>query len=97
MNKPQQRRRKGEAQVRQEPRSGGKRWGDDITLRQDSGKRKRFRDFSFHSEQEAKKSLAALIVAGNKGRYGLIPAVKKRTLPSMPHAPTTSLKLKTRI
>lgn len=77
MNKPQQRRRKGEAQVRQEPRSGGKRWGYDITLRQDSGKRKRFRDFSFHSEQEAKKSLAALIVAGNKGRYGLNTPVEK--------------------
>src|SRR5689334_13195940 len=76
MNKPPQRRRKGEAQVRQEPRSGGKRWGYDITIRQESGQRKRFRDFSFRSEQEAKKSLAALIVAGNKGRYGLNPAVE---------------------
>src|SRR6266542_2607125 len=77
MNKPKQRRKKGEAQVRQEPRSGGKRWGYDIYIRQDSGKRKRFRDFSFHSEQEAKKSLAALIVAGNKERYGLNPPTEK--------------------
>ena len=75
MNKPKERRKKGQAQVRQETRSGGKRWGYDIYLRQDNGKRKRFRDFSFHSEQEAKKSLAALIV--NKGRYGLNPPVEK--------------------
>ncbi|MEK6283040.1 MAG: hypothetical protein AABN95_21995 [Acidobacteriota bacterium] len=77
MNKPKQRRKKGEAQVRQETRSGGKCWGYDIYIRQDTGKRKRFRDFSFRSEQEAKKSLAALIVAGNKERYGLNPPVEK--------------------
>lgn len=77
MNKPRQRRKKGEAQVRQETRSGGKRWGYDIYIRQDTGKRKRFRDFSFHSEQEAKKSLSALIVAGNKERYGLNPPTEK--------------------
>src|SRR6266511_3485457 len=77
MNKPKQRRKKGEAQVRQEPRSGGKRWGYDIHIRQDSGKRKRFRDFSFHSEPEAKKAMSALIIAGNRERYGLNPPIEK--------------------
>lgn len=77
MTKPKERKKKGEAQVRQKTLSVGKRWGYDIFIRQEDGERKRFRDFKFHSETEAKKALATLIVAGNKARYGLNPPAEK--------------------
>ena len=72
-----QRKRKGEAQVRQEERAGGVFWGYDVWIRQPDGSRTRFRDFSFDKKQEALKALAALRLKGTKSRYGLTETAKE--------------------
>jgi integrase len=72
-----QRKKKGEAQVRQEERAGGVFWGYDVWIRQPDGSRKRFRDFSFNKKLEAQQALAALRLKGNKGRYSLTDAPKE--------------------
>src|SRR5436190_13880265 len=77
MRNKAQRKKKGEAQVRQEERAGGVFWGYDVWIRQPDGTRKRFRDFSFKKKPEAQQALAALRLKGNKGRYGLTDAPKE--------------------
>ena len=77
MRNKAQRKKKGEAQVRQEERTGGVFWGYDVWIRQPDGIRKRFRDFSFNKKPDAQRALAALRLKGNKGRYGLTDAPKE--------------------
>lgn len=72
-----ERKEKGEAQVRTEARKGGRRWGYDTYIRQPDGTRKRFRDFKFRSEVDARKALAKLVVEGGKTRYGINPPPKE--------------------
>src|SRR5881398_1187740 len=77
MRNKAQRKKKGEAQVRQEERAGGVFWGYDVWLRQPDGTRKRFRDFSFGKKPDALRALAALRLKGTKARYGLTDAPKE--------------------
>jgi hypothetical protein len=71
MKNNEERKAKGQSQIRQERRVGGKKWGYDLYLRQPDGNRKRFRDFSFGTRPEAEQALAKLRLAGNKERYGI--------------------------
>ena len=71
MNEQKKRRPKGSQIVRQEKRSGRLVWGYHVWIRQPDGSRKQHRDFSFGTKAEAEQALAALRLAGRKGRYGL--------------------------
>lgn len=69
---------KGTRQVRREKRSGGRVvWGYDVWIRETDGTRVHYRDFSFEKRDDAQQALAALKLAGSKGRYGLNPPDKK--------------------
>lgn len=57
--------------VKKRTRRGVERWGYDVWLRNERGKRKRFRDWSFGTKSEAQTALAALRTKGWKERYGV--------------------------